>query len=602
MRGDDRTTALLRQAFTIARASLLAERQAEGFWRGELSSSALSTATAVGALAMASRERFASLIANGLAWLDAHQNDDGGWGDTPDSPSNIPTTLLAVAAFALGHAPSAEDSHCLAQARRYLHWHVGDAPEARVATLRALYGKDRTFAVPILATCALATEYGSPAVAPMVHVDWPDVPPLPFELACLPQATFRWLRLHVVSYALPALIAIGQLLHAKRPTRNLPVRWLRDRVVARTLRHLAAIQPEGGGFLEAVPLTSFTLMSLAGAGSGDHAVVHQGLEFLQRTVRPDGSWAIDSDLSNWVTSLAVNALAAGGRPVDGAESTAAWLLGCQHTVRHPFTDSAPGGWGWTHLPGGVPDADDTAGTLLALHALSPDDCEGAAADGIRWLLDLQNRNGGWPTFCRGWGRLPFDRSSPDLTAHALRAFHAWRHVLDGDARCRRAIARGLAYLERAQRQDGAWVPLWFGNQHAPDHENPVYGTAKVLLAYRDLGLAQAEPAVRGVDYLVAAQDPDGGWGGARGVASGLEETALAVEALAGWPAHAGAAAVCRRGALHLAERVVAGGMSTPSPIGLYFAKLWYSERLYPIIMAVAALGSVLHEGHTGEAP
>ncbi len=42
-----------------------------------------------------------------------------------------------------------------------------------------------------------------------------------------------------------------------------------------------------------------------------------------------------------------------------------------------------------------------------------------------WLLDLQNRDGGWPTFCRGWGTLPFDRSSCDLTAHALRALSKW---------------------------------------------------------------------------------------------------------------------------------------------------------------------------------
>ena len=28
----------------------------------------------------------------------------------------------------------------------------------------------------------------------------------------------------------------------------------------------------------------------------------------------------------------------------------------------------------------------------------------------------------------------------------------------------------------------------------------------------------------------------------------------------------------------------------PSPIGFYFAKLWYFERLYPLIFTVAALG------------
>src|SRR4029079_14402375 len=38
-----------------------------------------------------------------------------------------------------------------------------------------------------------------------------------------------------------------------------------------------------------------------------------------------------------------------------------------------------------------------------------------------WIRDLQNHDGGWPTFCRGWGHLPFDRSGSDLTAHNLRA-------------------------------------------------------------------------------------------------------------------------------------------------------------------------------------
>ncbi len=47
-----------------------------------------------------------------------------------------------------------------------------------------------------------------------------------------------------------------------------------------------------------------------------------------------------------------------------------WLLDCQHRVRHPFTGADPGGWGWTDLSGAVPDADDTAGALLACQALA----------------------------------------------------------------------------------------------------------------------------------------------------------------------------------------------------------------------------------------
>jgi squalene-hopene/tetraprenyl-beta-curcumene cyclase len=124
----------------------------------------------------------------------------------------------------------------------------------------------------------------------------------------------------------------------------------------------------------------------------------------------------------------------------------------------------------------------------------------------------------------------------------------------------------------------------------------------VLLAYRDLGLARREEAQRGLGYLVRAQNADGGWGGARGVPSSVEETALAVEALAAWPADAGAADACLRGARHLADRIAAGDLARPAPIGLYFATLWYSERLYPIIYAVAALGSVLSSRNRTVAP
>jgi squalene-hopene/tetraprenyl-beta-curcumene cyclase len=576
----------LRRAYEAVREALLAWQRPEGCWEGELSSSALATATAVSAFAAVSRDGFEGFIGPGVAWLVAHQNADGGWGDTPESPSNISTTMLVEAALDLSGVTGPDVEAARRRAEPYLCSGAGPWPEDRVRALQTVYGGDRTFAAPILANCALAP---APDEA---RVRWEDVPALPFELGCLPRPAFRWLKLDVVSYALPALIAIGQLRHTKQPSRNPVLRALRTAAVMPTLRRLEAIQPESGGFLEATPLTSFVIMSLAGAGRSDHPVARRGLEFLTRSVRPDGSWPIDTNLSHWLTSLAVAALNAGGAtPADGAARTRRWLLACQHRQRHPYTGSAPGGWAWTNLSGGVPDADDTSAALLALKELGGEATD-AARQGVQWLLDLQNRDGGWPTFCRGWGRLPFDSSAPDLTAHALRAIAAWQGVAPASKE-KRAIERGLDYLRRAQRADGAWVPLWFGNQHAPRHGNPVYGTARVLAAYRDLSLATREEPRRGAGWLVQVQNPDGGWGGAAGVPSSIEETALAVDALAGWADDADSRAACHHGCAHLVAQVREGELSHPAPIGLYFAHLWYAERLYPVIWTVSALGRVL---------
>jgi squalene-hopene/tetraprenyl-beta-curcumene cyclase len=276
---------------------------------------------------------------------------------------------------------------------------------------------------------------------------------------------------------------------------------------------------------------------------------------------------------------------------------------------HPFTGAAPGGWGWTDLSGAVPDADDTPGALLALAAwraapsCSADDrtrIDEAAAAGIGWLLDLQNRDGGWPTFCRGWGTLPFDRSGADLTAHALRALKAWEHF-SRNRRCQDAIQAGFRYLARQQRPDGSWVPLWFGNQDDPREENPVYGTAKVLLAYRDWQSLSTPPALRAIDWLCRCQNPDGGWGGGparvaaggRKYTSSVEETALAVEALAAADLHDERRNVLEQGVAWLLDAADENRHADASPIGFYFAKLWYHERLYPLLFTLAALGARL---------
>lgn len=681
----------LRRCYTRVRELLLAEQSPEHVWLGELSTSALSTATAVMALWQvqqalrkqvsavseqpaasnqppplnAQLSTLSSLILGGLKWLITHQNPDGGWGDTVQSFSNISTTMLCHATLAavgkesgLWHNDDRETSMdlILRAAQQYID-RAGGVP-----ALVARYGKDRTFSVPILTQCALAG-----------LVDWKQITPLPFELACLPAKFYKTVRLPVVSYALPALIAIGQVRHHFAPPWNPLTRVLRNRAIEPSLRVLERIQPSNGGFLEATPLTSFVTMSLAATGRVEHPVVRKGVEFIVNSVRPDGSWPIDTNLSTWVTTLAVNALGE-DLPEESRVPLLNWLLDQQYQEVHPYTNADPGGWAWTPLPGGVPDADDTPGALLAvmelansrassipspvpgpavatagsvlLHPSNPD-AEPATAEasqralpeelsrrvdaavqaGLNWLCGLQNRDGGFPTFCRGWGTLPFDRSAPDLTAHVIRAFraHGGEWFLEQDdafevdmpltvAVALERLGPAFKYLQQVQRPDGSWLPLWFGNQHAPDDINPTYGTAKVLAAYRDCGLIDQPAAQRGMAWLRANQNLDGGWGAGRGTPSSVEETALAVEALLDDP-HA--AAHVSRGLEWLMQRVegvdappqrgdscslpplgAGGERSTadspatvldPAPIGFYFAKLWYFERLYPLIFTVSCL-------------
>ena len=642
----------LQAAYKTARADLLAECDPSGHWVGRLSSSPLSTATAISALVLteqragsANREfrpeevyqgDLSELIVKSLHWLAKQQNADGGWGDTDRSRSNIATTMLVAAAFRLTGVP-VKYNGMMERAEAYIESQGG------VAGLRRRFGRDKTFAAPILANCALAG-----------LVPWREVSSLPFEFACLPQSMYRRLRLSVVSYAIPALVAIGQAkFHHAKPL-NPITRLVRKAAVEPSLKVLEAMQPSSGGFLEATPLTSFVVMSLASIGRAEHPVARHGVEFLLASVRPDGSWPIDTDLATWNTTLAINALSEGGEDVSRLECLE-WLLTCQHDEKHPLSGATPGGWAWTDLPGGVPDVDDTSSALLALAAWrgelvrdgkTSDDrighIERAALDGVDWLLGVQNADGGWPTFCRGWGKLPFDRSAPDLTAHAMRALSAWRELLrrttsDNDAaefaanippddalsiRIVQAIEAGQQYLIDHQRSDGSWVPLWFGNQFHADEENPVYGTSRVLRSFLALGQTDSDAARRATEWLIGSQHPSGGWptaADAPGEPSdhedrgdeclSVEETALAVDALL---------AVSRGGGLELDDRaslqvaidqglawlteaVESGRHQESSAIGFYFAKLWYYERLYPMIFTVSALGQAAAR-HREETP
>ena len=231
----------LASALATATERLCREMTPDGYWEGYLSSSALSTATAVSVLALAGRQEDHVLISAGVNWLARTQNGDGGWGDTTDSPSNLATTLLSVSALIIARQYETPQA-TLDNADAFLTTHAGSTPTERVAAIQRSYGADRTFAVPILMNCALAG-----------LVPWQIIPGLPFEMAVFPASWYKALNLRVVSYALPALIAIGLLLDARHAPRNPFLRVFRRLAEKPVLDKLAQLQPEHGGFLDATP-------------------------------------------------------------------------------------------------------------------------------------------------------------------------------------------------------------------------------------------------------------------------------------------------------------------------------------------------------------
>ena len=560
---------------------LLEKRPSSGsIWRGELSSSAISTSVSVFALFMVDEKKYASYIQGGTEWLIKTMHPDGSWGDTIESPSNMTATLLTYASLcAVGVAPQ--------KTKEYLTGKFGGSTDQHIINgVLSYYGKDLTFSAPILVMCALSGVISS----------WNKIPQLPFELSVLPQSFFRFLRLPVVSYAIPALIAVGILRHKKGKKNFLS--GLRNSFIGKSLKVLEKLQPSNGGFLEAAPLTAFVTMCMCGAGYRDHIATQQGAKFLTNTARKDGVWPIDTDLACWVTSLSIKAL---DNDIPDRELLTNEVKKNAFKYKHPFTGAAPGGWGWSDLPGAAPDADDTAGNLIALHILTHGNYCQEAENGVKWLLGLQNSDGGMPTFCKGWGKLPFDRSSPDISAHSIMAFELWHDTLPEklQAKCSESISRLLQWMKKAQASDGSWTPLWFGDQDAGDEKSPVYGTAVAVeyLSHSKNHLAK-DITAKGVEFLLSVQNTDGGWGGAKEIQSKVTLTARALSALAVQSCKfqnpepetpSKLETSMKRAFDFLYHKYKAEELYRPEPIGLYFSRLWYSEELYNITFVLNAL-------------
>jgi squalene-hopene/tetraprenyl-beta-curcumene cyclase len=260
---------------------LLKEQNEQGFWRGRLSSSALSTAVSIVALKLNGSEQHLQQIEKGFLWLLDHVNPDGGFGDTPESISNVSTSLLSYAAIRYCQKESEAEKKVLKNLEAYLlSQNISLDPEVITSSVLKFYGKDYTFSVPILSMMVICGVLDERACR--------YIPQLPFEFVLLPSSWYSFFNLRVVSYALPALIAMGIFIFKKRSRRNPLMGIIRNKAIAPSLNKLIKIMPQSGGFLEATPLTGFVSMCLISAGFHRNEVVEKGISFLINQQRENG--------------------------------------------------------------------------------------------------------------------------------------------------------------------------------------------------------------------------------------------------------------------------------------------------------------------------
>lgn len=305
---------------------------------------------------------------------------------------------------------------------------------------------------------------------------------------------------------------------------RLPWKPGRERAIRRAAEWVIAHQEADGGWGGIQPPWVYSLMALKALGySLDHPIMRKGIEGWKGFLIEEGDEIrVQACVSPvWDTCLALIALVESGIPPDHPALVRAgeWLLTKQ--ILRPgdwavkVKGVEPGGWPFEFANDWYPDVDDTAEVIIALHLVRLPD-EGAkhraTERGIRWVLGMQSKNGGWAAFDRdntrtALAKIPFadfgealDPPSVDVTAHVVECLGRLGYDRDHPA-----VRKALDYIYSEQELDGPWFGRWGVNY--------IYGTGAVLPALEAIDEAMDQPRVRrAVEWLLSHQNSDGGWG------------------------------------------------------------------------------------------
>ncbi len=567
---------------------LLSQQQPEGYWVGELEGDSILESEYILLLAFLGQEDHPK-AKEAAEYLLENQLSSGGWALYPDGPLEISASVKAYFALKLtGHSPNEE--YMLHAVRAILE--AGGAEKVNSFT---------RFYLALLGV-----------------IDYRQCPAVPPELILIP----RWLPLNV--YEMSAwsrtIVIPLSLMWAHRPVKQVKeshnikelfrlspeelspqiqesenldklsrktffswrkifnrldstlkllekfrIRPFRRIAIKKASNWLLSHSRNSDGVGAIFPPIIWSIIALKCLGYEEDSVEFKTAmnELDKLIIRDRGTVRIQPCKSPvWDTALTTLALHDAGVPSGhpSIRKSIHWLLSQEIKTKGDWSKLNPGhepsGWCFEFNNDFYPDVDDTSMVLMALCRCLPEDSEWSAdfllgnwsphendkdtaaviatkSDsmknaylqvesiqpqllaiwrGLRWILAMQNKDGGWGAFDKNNNReiftkVPFadhnamiDPSTADLTARNLELFSDLNLAFEHPA-----VQQALDYVWEKQESDGAWYGRWGVNY--------LYGTWQALVGLSRIGIPSNHPRIRlAINWLKSVQQRNGGWG------------------------------------------------------------------------------------------